>query len=122
MLATFAAPNSPMSFSLLQAEPFSGRTHQIRVHAAEMGFPLVGDRTYGQNASVAWCPSLFLHCWQMSLLGVDSRQAVSLSAELPQVLRSALYSLTLLSGDLPEKGINVNVLSHNCFVKPAPSC
>lgn len=105
MLATLAPPNSPITFSLLQAEPFSGRTHQIRVHAADMGFPLVGDRAYGQNISVAWCPSLFLHCWQMSLVGVYSREAVTLKAELPKVLRSALYSLTLLKGDLPEKGL-----------------
>ena len=38
------------SFSLIEARPITGRTHQIRVHLTESGFPIVGDRLYG-NAS-----------------------------------------------------------------------
>ncbi|MBM3846090.1 MAG: RluA family pseudouridine synthase [Verrucomicrobia bacterium] len=35
------------SFSLIEAQPVTGRTHQIRVHAARSGTPIVGDRLYG---------------------------------------------------------------------------
>jgi 23S rRNA pseudouridine1911/1915/1917 synthase len=36
-------------FSLIRAVPRTGRTHQIRVHLAEIGFPIVGDKIYGPN-------------------------------------------------------------------------
>ncbi len=34
-------------YSLLEIELFTGRTHQIRVHMADMGHPIIGDKTYG---------------------------------------------------------------------------
>jgi len=42
---------------MVSAEPFTGRTHQIRVHAAENGFPILGDTLYGGTAS----SRVFLH-------------------------------------------------------------
>ena len=40
---------------MVSAEPFTGRTHQIRVHAAESGFPILGDTLYGGTASSRVC-------------------------------------------------------------------
>jgi 23S rRNA (cytosine1962-C5)-methyltransferase len=38
------------SYQVIEAEPLTGRTHQIRVHAAENGFPILGDTLYGGSA------------------------------------------------------------------------
>ncbi|MDD5139974.1 MAG: class I SAM-dependent methyltransferase [Verrucomicrobiales bacterium] len=47
--AKFAVKSAGLK--MVNAEPFTGRTHQIRVHAAESGFPILGDTLYGGTAS-----------------------------------------------------------------------
>ena len=47
---------------MVTAEPLTGRTHQIRVHAAENGFPILGDTLYGGTASAR----LFLHAGEIA--------------------------------------------------------
>ena len=41
-------------FTLLALQPVTGRTHQLRVHCAYMGFPILGDPQYGNAASTAF--------------------------------------------------------------------
>lgn len=52
-------------FSLVSAEPLTGRTHQIRVHLSHLGFPVVGDKIYGPSPDcylefirTGWTPAL----------------------------------------------------------------
>lgn len=52
---------------LIEARPLTGRTHQIRVHLAHCGHPVVGDKTYGQPGE-----RLMLHCREMSF--VDAQE------------------------------------------------
>ncbi|CAK9025090.1 Pentatricopeptide repeat-containing protein 10 [Durusdinium trenchii] len=105
VLATFQSSNGGV-FSLTQAQPVTGRTHQIRVHMASVGLPLVGDRRYGKAFETGrpvlpeWCPSLFLHCWQLRFLSLDAEPHL-LCAPLPPALRDALQHLTLRSGHVP---------------------
>ncbi len=63
VLARFARAGQP--FALLKATPHSGRMHQIRVHAAALGHPLVGDKLYAGDGShylrfieTGWTPEL----------------------------------------------------------------
>jgi 23S rRNA (cytosine1962-C5)-methyltransferase len=49
-------------FQMLEAEPLTGRTHQIRVHAAESGFPILGDTLYGGTPAAR----VFLHAAEIS--------------------------------------------------------
>jgi 23S rRNA (cytosine1962-C5)-methyltransferase len=57
----------------LEAEPFTGKTHQIRVHAAANGFPILGDTLYGGTAA----PRLFLHASEISLFHPATDKPIS---------------------------------------------
>ena len=48
-------------YSLLKVSPLTGRTHQIRVHLASIGHPIVGDALYGKKTDAAAAPRLMLH-------------------------------------------------------------
>jgi len=83
--------------SYVEAELFTGRTHQIRVHAAHLGLPLVGDTRYG-NAEVVkkWkargLNRLFLHAHHLSFKTMDGG-SVACHALLPEALRRVLDQL-----------------------------
>jgi 23S rRNA pseudouridine1911/1915/1917 synthase len=48
--------------SLIELKPFTGRTHQLRVHMAYLNTPILGDRVYGVAAD-----RLYLHAWQLEI-------------------------------------------------------
>ena len=86
-------------FSLLEAELRSGRTHQIRVHLAHLGFPIAGDEKYGDFAlnkalSKTGLKRMFLHAWKMRLPHPISRSAMALEAPLPAGLEAFLEKLS----------------------------
>lgn len=62
--------------ALVEAQPLTGRTHQIRVHLAADGLPIVGDATYGG----AVAPRLMLHCLGLAF---NSRNGRPLTLEAP---------------------------------------
>ena len=78
---------------LLSVQPKTGRRHQIRVHFASMGRPLVGDLTYGRQSEtfVPQCPRLFLHCAEVRFSALFG--AFHARVELPQELKQLLESL-----------------------------
>lgn len=59
----------------------SGRTHQIRRHAALAGVPVVGDRRYGAEVGTAW-PRLALHAWRLRLPHPVSGDAIEVEAPM----------------------------------------
>ena len=88
-------------FSLLEAELKSGRTHQIRVHLAHLGFPIAGDEKYGDftlNKSLpnAGLKRMFLHAWKMQLPHPVSGMEMALEAPMPEALESFLKRLSTL--------------------------
>lgn len=91
-------------FTLLEARPETGRTHQIRVHFASLGHPVVGDTTYGAPAMLRGkggeVPTLsrtFLHAAALEFSHPRTGQAVSLAAPLPPELQEFLDSLPELT-------------------------
>ena len=76
-------------FTLLEVRIGTGRTHQIRVHLASIGHPVVGDRLYGAPAQVEGMPPLgryFLHAHRIRFHRPAGGEEVSLESPLPPEL------------------------------------
>jgi 23S rRNA pseudouridine955/2504/2580 synthase len=85
--------------TLMEAKPLTGRTHQIRVHAAYAEHPIIGDEKYGdKNTNKRFrnqgCNRLFLHAAALSFRLASSGQTVSLAAELDKGLKQFLQALS----------------------------
>jgi 23S rRNA (cytosine1962-C5)-methyltransferase len=72
--AKFAVESAGLK--MVSAEPLTGRTHQIRVHAAESGFPILGDTLYGGTPS----SRVFLHAGEIAFTHPATNEPVKLLA------------------------------------------
>ncbi len=84
--------------SLLEVTIATGRTHQIRVHAAHLGHPVAGDDRYGDadfNASLErhGLRRMFLHSHSLAFVWPESGEEFSVSVPLPQELKDVLNAL-----------------------------
>lgn len=84
--------------SLMQVQIFSGRMHQIRVHAQSLGMPLAGDGKYGDaQRNQAWrrrgLKRMFLHARQLQLPGLNDFPTLDLQAPLAPELEQVLTKL-----------------------------
>jgi 23S rRNA pseudouridine1911/1915/1917 synthase len=71
--------------SLLEVDLETGRKHQIRVHLAELGCPVIGDKVYGARTNPAG--RLGLHAWRLALPHPTTSQPLEMEAPLPESLR-----------------------------------
>jgi 23S rRNA (cytosine1962-C5)-methyltransferase len=69
-------------FFLIAARPITGKTHQVRRHAAENGFPIVGDAQYGGIAA----PRLMLHAQRIAFEHPESGKQITIEAPMPKAL------------------------------------
>ena len=77
--------------SLVEVQPKTGRTHQIRVHLASIGHPVVGDTLYGKRSDVF--PRQFLHAQRLAFRHPRSGERMELEAPLAEDLQRALAEL-----------------------------
>ena len=100
-LARVAAPRAGLS--LLRCRLATGRTHQIRVHLASRGWPLVGDPVYGEPrwseiadptlaASLRAFPRQALHAWRVALLHPVTGASLEIEAPVPVDLQELLQA------------------------------
>ena len=73
----------------LALEPVTGRTHQLRVHCAAMGWPILGDTIYG-TAPRCGGPVLHLHAREIVVPLSKNRPPIRVTAPVPQHMRAAL--------------------------------
>jgi len=75
------------NFSLLELEPFTGRTHQLRVHLAFIGHPILGDAKYGKdNEDIRLC----LHAQTIGFTHPRSEKFMEFSSEMPEEFNKIL--------------------------------
>lgn len=79
--------------ALLEVHPQTGRTHQIRVHFAWLGHPVVGDRVYGYRKQRFRIKRLWLHAASLTISSPATGQPLIFEAPLPSALE---HTLTLL--------------------------
>jgi 23S rRNA pseudouridine1911/1915/1917 synthase len=70
-------------FSFLELEPFTGRTHQLRVHLAYIGHPVLGDGKYGQANPF---PRMALHAKTLGFIHPSTGKYVEFTSEVPAVM------------------------------------
>jgi 23S rRNA pseudouridine1911/1915/1917 synthase len=96
-------------YTVVELRPRTGRTHQIRVHMAALGHPLVGDPTYGRSRphlkrapvapQLAWFRRQALHAWVLGFTHPMSGEWLECRAPLPTDLERLLAMLRQAQGD-----------------------
>ncbi|AKH38609.1 MULTISPECIES: RluA family pseudouridine synthase [Nitrosomonas] len=98
----FTLKKNWQNFSLLEAELKTGRTHQIRVHLAHLGFPIVGDDKYGdfelnkklmKGKQRLALKRMFLHAASLKMTHPATGEYIGLEAALPNDLTTFLQRL-----------------------------
>jgi 23S rRNA pseudouridine1911/1915/1917 synthase len=77
-------------YTLVEARPITGRTHQIRLHFAALGHPIAGDTTYGADSEALGLTRQFLHASTLSIRHPSTGAAMEFYAELPPQLQQVL--------------------------------
>ncbi|MFA7295415.1 MAG: RluA family pseudouridine synthase [Candidatus Paceibacterota bacterium] len=83
-------------YTLLEVMPETGRTHQIRVHLAGIGFPVAGDKVYGRNKKdqLNIFPRQFIHAQEVSFPNLSGK-LLTIQASLPEDLKVILKKLSI---------------------------
>ncbi|HEY3761319.1 MAG TPA: RluA family pseudouridine synthase [Verrucomicrobiae bacterium] len=86
--------------TLVETQIHTGRTHQIRVHFQFLGYPVVGDETYGakQNKKLMEAtgfepPRVLLHAHELSFIHPGTKKQMNFEAPLPEDFRKAIKAL-----------------------------
>lgn len=74
---------SPVEQTRLEVCPTTGRSHQIRVHLASLGHPILGDNLYAHAEALALAPRLLLHAEQISLIHPRDGRPMTWTADCP---------------------------------------
>jgi 23S rRNA pseudouridine1911/1915/1917 synthase len=96
--STITTFETPASLSLLECRLHTGRTHQIRVHLAAIGHPVVGDATYGGVRSSLAAPRALLHAAELHFTHPVTQQPLAFSCVEPADMASVVDRLGAADG------------------------
>jgi len=83
-------PYSTSRYTLLEFQPITGRTHQLRIHANKIAHPIIGDHKYGNRHHNAMfenqlnLPNLFLHSYSLEFTHPFSKKQIAITSPPPQ--------------------------------------
>lgn len=97
VLEYFKSESTNEEYTLLELNPKTGRTHQIRIHLKHIGHPIVGDEFYAGRKTARndrrWCPRLFLHSGGIIFLDPQTKKEIKFESPLPADLADILKSI-----------------------------
>lgn len=82
-----------VSISLITVKIITGRTHQIRVHLASKGMPLIGDTVYGGSQSIP-APRQMLHAWKLTFRHPRNGRKLTFESPIPADMTEILAQMT----------------------------
>jgi 23S rRNA pseudouridine1911/1915/1917 synthase len=92
-ISEYKTVESFKDYTLLQFHPLTGRTHQIRLHCAFLGCPIVGDKIYGKKHSSIKLGRHFLHAYRLKIVLPGEKEPRHFEAPLPNELENVLITL-----------------------------
>jgi 23S rRNA pseudouridine1911/1915/1917 synthase len=92
-LTRYRASEYYQGATLAEVTLLTGRTHQIRVHMASIGYPVVGDRVYGPRRQAIAAPRQMLHAWRLSFDHPTRGERLTFTAEIPEDMARVLARL-----------------------------
>ena len=69
--------------NLLELKPQTGRRHQLRIHLASIGTPILGDKTYGIENLILTGKGMYLHAFSLSFIHPFTHEEIFIKDELP---------------------------------------
>lgn len=80
-------------FTYIEVNIKTGRTHQIRVHMAEIGYPIVGDEVYSNGRNPFNVKGQMLHAKELEFVHPTTKKSVKFEAPLPEYFKNVLKEL-----------------------------
>lgn len=84
-------------YTLLKINIETGRTHQIRVHMSQIGYPIVGDEVYSNGKNEFGIHGQCLHAWKLDFIHPISKEEIHIEAKIPKYYEEILTKLRKVS-------------------------